>query len=529
MIDLDSVDHLFLLLKRVAEKHPDAFAVRMQTENGDINVTYKTLLKEVSYLAFELKEKFTNKKIALIGEFCYEWIIGFFSIVASNNTVVVSELLPDKTTMQNRFRFCDIATILSSEKGVFSDETNNIPVVSIIASKYTEPDIIERQLNYADSNLSNKLALIAFTSGTSGNSKAVMLTHQNIIENVKCAIDIIGEETVFLGENIVPILPPYHMFQITAGFLTPICYGVSICFSKNTLFEKIKYFSPSILLAVPMVLDGINKHIYYSAKREHSLLLLKATKTICEKLRIKKSLKKIIFGSIHKALGGRLKIIVCGGASANNKTVKSLENFGLEILLGYGMTECSPIIACNRKKNKKIGSVGIPVLRSCCNIKIDNSEILVNGSIVFDGYYKDQKETEKAFKNGWFATGDIGYFDEEGYLFITGRKKNIIVLPSGENLSPEGIENQLIDYPYIMDAIVALIEKKSISLLSVTVYPDYEYCDVNNISSLNEKIENAVKTVNQKNPRYERIDKVIISSETALKTSTNKVTRTKNC
>lgn len=377
------------------------------------------------------------------------------------------------------------------------------------------------------------VAEILYTSGTTGHSKGVMLTHKNLVSNLfegPDLIQVIDERSVVLS-----ILPLAHAFGSTSAFLSIIRHGASIYYlqkppSPKILLDAMQQVQPTIMGAVPLVFEKIyHKQVVPTIAKSGTLRLLSKTKLT------KKVLYKIIGKKIMKLLGGRLECVIIGGASFSPEVETFLKEGGIPYCCGYGLSECSPLVTFSSMKTQKMGSPGHAI--TDVSIKIMDpdpvtgiGEICIKGPNVMMGYYKNEEATRKSFtRDGWFITGDKGYLDEDGFIFITGRSKNVIVGPSGENIYPEVIESKLEESIFVEETIVYKIDNQ----LVARVYPNYTYIDSlkgakdENVtaSDILEILENIRKDVNTRLPNFSKIARIIEQTTPFVKTPTNKIKR----
>ncbi len=377
------------------------------------------------------------------------------------------------------------------------------------------------------------IAEILYTSGTTGHSKGVMLTHKNLVSNLFEGPDqlkVINEKSVILS-----ILPLSHAFGSTSAFLSIIRHGASIYYlnrppAPKILLDAMQKVRPTIMGAVPLVFEKIyHKQVVPTIAKSGMLRMLSKTKLT------KKMLYKIIGKKVYKLLGGRLECVIIGGASFSSEVETFLQQGGIPYCLGYGLSECAPLVAFSSMEEQKTGSPGHAI--TDVELKIIEpdpvsgiGEICVKGPNVMKGYFKNEIETKKAFtEDGWFITGDKGYLDKDGFLFITGRSKNVIVGPSGENIYPEVIEAKLMESIFVEETIVYKLDNK----LVARIYPNYTYID----SLKKENEENAIaleittilekvrKEANMNLPAFSKIGEVIEQTSPFIKTPTNKIKR----
>lgn len=337
-----------------------------------------------------------------------------------------------------------------------------------------------------------KLCTILFTSGTTGKSKGVMLNHRNLSDNAT-----VCDMQLKPGTVSMTVLPINHVFCFTMDILKGIYCGLCICINDSMIrFSKnLSLFKPEVMCLVPMVIEGL-----YNKLMDASVMLP----------------KKLIAGA---ALGGKLKTIYSGGAYLNPKYIDGFKAFGIDVIQGYGMTECSPVISTNLPGKVKKESVG-QLVANCEAIVVDE-EIYVKGSSVMMGYYKMPEETKETLVNGYLKTGDLGYIDEDNYLYITGRRKNLIILANGENVSPEELENGLLENRMVKEIVVS--EEKDV--IKAEVFPDYDYLDKKKVKNVQEEIQNIVDKYNRELPSYKRINKVYIRKDEFEKTTSQKIKR----
>lgn len=533
-IELESIENLYSYLVQAEKKYSKNIAIKIHNAKEDINISYCQLLIKVNRFGKNLiKHNITEQNIGVLGKFSYEWIVSFFGILYANNTVVPVEDFQDFNDIMGVLKKADVSTLVLSKE--YMDQYWNY------LSKYDEIYTIcmEEDENYKESNFDDidniihkkchRSAMIVFTSGTSGDHKGVMLSHSNIISNIICCIDIMGEKVFSSNDSIVPLLPPFHMLQVTTGFLTPIYYGVSICFyDLKYLQETLRLYQPSVLIVVPVIMEGMYKQIIARAKKNKQYQKLRMA-TILSKLLLlfKIDIRKRIFDDIHQFFGGKIKMIVCGGAELDNTLISTFADWGISVLQGYGMTECSPVIACNKEGKKRQNSVGKIVSKRYCEVCIKEGEILAKGSIVFKDYYNDSHATRESFENNWFKTGDTGYIDKDGFLYVTGRKKNIIVLSDGNNVSPEKIEKELEKSLFISKTLVYAQKVNNHTILAAIVQPELYYCREKNIQDVLELIKKEIQIVNKRFPTYMHIQKVKINEDSFEITKLGKIKRYK--
>jgi len=437
--------------------------------------------------------------------------------------------LPCLNNIKTIIMLDDFSVLSSGQKNVqgFIKQLQELPekiIKSFDKSAKTSPAINIKE---------DDLAEMLYTSGTTGHSKAVMLTHKNLVSNLFEGPDllkVINDKSVVLS-----ILPLAHAFGSTSAFLSIIYCGASIHYlnkkpSPKILLAAMQQVKPTIMGAVPLVFEKIyHKQVVPKIAKSAAMRMLARSKIT------RKVLYKIIGKKIKKLLGGRLECVIIGGASFSSEVEIFMQEGGIPYCCGYGMSECSPLITFSSMQTQKMGSPGHAISDVLLKIiEADPStgigEICVKGPNVMKGYYKNEEETRKCYTDdGWLITGDRGYLDEDGYLFITGRSKNVIIGPSGENIYPEALEAKLLESMLVEETIVYQSENQ----LVARVYPDYSYLEQMQsnkeeseiASDLLKILENVRKEVNQKLPAFSQISKIIEQSSPFVKTPTNKIKR----
>ena len=384
----------------------------------------------------------------------------------------------------------------------------------------------------------NALAVLLYTSGTTGKRKGVMLSHKNLCFNLSemCRMIYIDEHDVFLS-----VLPLHHAYECTCGFLCPMYRGAAVAFGKGLRYlpRDLRVFRPTVMLCVPMLIETLYERIWADIRKKgmakKTRAAIKATDAIvAENLRI--SAKRKTFATVHASLGGRLRLLISGGAEVNPDVLEGFRAFGIMALQGYGLSECAPLAALNRDRYFNDRSAGLATPNTLLDIfeaqDEGKGEIRFKGDNVMLGYYGDPEGSAEVLRDGWLYTGDLGYVDENGFLFITGRKKNIIVTPSGKNVSPEELEELLDRRPYIKESLVMLgkhHKTKKPAVVAVVV-PDFDkmaqtYGKGFTRAELELEMKSAVAEVNSGMQSYKRIESYLIRTDPFPKNSAKKILR----
>lgn len=496
-----------------------------------------------------------GKRVAVIGEASPYYMVTYFAAANGGGTIVPLDKELDNEAIAGFINLSDVQALAYTES--FNDRVSEIaekaPGVRFFislqpASDFTEDEkflkistvlengraLISEGENSFTSFMpdSEKLAALLFTSGTTGTSKGVMLSHKNLAAATNASCDSMNH--LPQTYRFVSVLPMNHSYEVTCGHLALSNIGCCTYLNdslKNAL-KSFNYFKPNALILVPLFVETIHKRIWKEidkrGMRKKVRFAMKLSGTL---RRIGIDIRKKLFKDILSALGGNLDTIICGGAPLSKELVTDFDAFGIEILEGYGITECSPLLSVNRTGKVKPGSVGTPVLG--CQIRIDKSpneetgEILAKGDNVMMGYLNNPEATAEVFtEDGWFRTGDIGYIDGDGYIYITGRKKNIIILSNGKNIFPEELEEHLYHNEIIAECVV--IGRKNDSgdtVITAVIYPNYELCEGKSDDEILAMLKQAVTETNKKLPTFKHIGNVELRKTEFEKTTTKKIKR----
>lgn len=483
--------------------------------------TFKEFSDDINAFGTYLFSKgYHNSHIAIIGKNSYEWLVAFLAVVNGGNVAVpIDKNLPSEKVCQLLKQSDCCAAVVSKKGENLITEADNISSFSTICfSEYIAEGkkLIEKgNHEFLDFEVSpEKLAAIFFTSGTTGDSKGVMLSHKNMASDINAAC-----KNFILEGNTLSVLPFHHTFGLITAVFKVYHYGYAthLNSSLKNLQTELREYKPQTLFVVPLFVQTFYKSILNTAKKNgKEKLINRASKISNTLLNVGVDIRGMLFQSVLSAFGGNLENIICGGAALDPKYVKALRAFGINILNGYGITECSPVVSVNRNHYWRDGSVG-QILEGCSVMIAEDDEILVKGDNVMLGYYKDEAATNAVLREGWYATGDLGRVDEDGFLYVTGRKKNLIILSNGENVSPEEIEEHILRDDAVCEAVV--YENKG--SLAVQIFPSEEF------AGNQEYFENLIKNYNKDQPQYKHIQRVLLKDEEFEKNSTKKILRFK--
>lgn len=463
-------------------------------------------------------------RVAIVSENRPEWCAAYMAILMGGGVAVPIDMQLGSDEIKNLLIDSETKTVFYSSKTEISVskaiEGSDIKGINFDNTHFVSTNNLQ---TLAFDLQTDDIASIIYTSGTTGKPKGVMLTHKNFCSDADA---VIQAKVVTHDDNVLSILPLHHTYPFMCTFLVPIFVGATITFAPGLkavdIVSTIKDKNVTIVVAVPRLLEMIRNSIVLriKEKRLFSAIILWLM-NICGKMRMRLGVNigKAIFKSIHKNFG-RLKFFASGGARLEPSVMKDLEAIGFTVLEGYGLTETSPVITFNPPEKRKPGSAGRPLFN--VDIKIsDDGEIIVKGPMVMKGYYKNQSATDNTLRDGWLLTGDTGYIDQDGYLFITGRKKEMIVLSSGKNIYPEELERFYTSIPLIKEICITELEGQ----LHALVVPDFEYAKRHLIGNISEALKWEISAVSMKLPEYMRLKGYTVYSGQLPRTPLGKIRR----
>ena len=493
------------IIRHGADAYGSQTAFRYKVKKEIVDRTYLDVNRDSMAVSRMLESMgMEGKHIALIGTTTYQWIVGYFGIVGSGSVAVpIDAQLPADAVCELLER-ADVEMLIFDEirRDVAEAVKEKCPSVRYIVSMQAEEAgdgiqslsmLMALHAGEYEKELSgDQLATILFTSGTTGKSKGVMLSHRNLVDNAVCL-----DMKIPAGTVSMTLLPINHVYCLTMDIIKGLHIGLVICINDSIMHvqRNMKLFKPEIVLLVPLVIESI----YGKLKDAGSLIP-----------------KKMV---AKAAFGGNLRIICSGGAYLDPDYVDKFKEYGITILQGYGMTECSPVISTNLEWENKKDSVG--KLLPNCEAKVVDEEIWVRGSSVMQGYYKMPEQTAETLEDGWLKTGDLGYVDEDNFVYITGRRKNLIILANGENVSPEELENQLSRSELVKEILVREKDK----VIEAEIFPDYEYAKKKHVKDVEGKLQELVDDFNKDMPVYKRIYSLIVRETEFEKTPSKKIKR----
>lgn len=542
-------------------------------KNGEyVDVTYNEFKNDVFAFGAALNSLFglEGSRVSLIGENSYEWCVSYLAVTCGGGVIV---------PIDKDLSFEDIASIISvsKSKAIIADEAKTQLLIEnkdklsedlIIITKEKEKNegstkqvLDPARIQYSFKSLKEKgkaspqdleayerivpdpnaMSVLLFTSGTTGTSKGVMLSQYNICSDIMA---LAGVVKINPTDKLLTVLPLHHTYQCSLGFLMMMYSGGNVAFSEGLRYivQNMQEFKPTLFLTVPLMLEKIHKRIIKAASSKHggklALTFGKAISSFGAAFGI--NIREKIFGEIQKNFGGELRMIITGAAPISPTVVKDFQAFGIPVYIGYGLTECSPLVIGNNDRLQLPDSVGVPL--PGVEVKILNpdsdgvGEIAIKGPMVMLGYYENEKATAEVFEDGWFKTGDLGTVDENGHYRIAGRSKNVIVTKTGKNIYPEEVEYHLNTNPLIAESMVVADDgdEDGDTTVRAKIFPDIEAIKEKlKLQSVTKEqitkvIQDVIKEVNKKLPKYKNIKSFDIRESEFVKTTTHKIKRFAN-
>lgn len=545
------IEDLKDMLEKTAVKNSTKTAFKVKDQNGKIiNKSYIDLKNDVQSLSTKLIEMgMQNQRIAVMGKNSYSWAISYLAATIIGIVVPIDK----EASKENVKEFLNV----SNAKAIIADDKYLNEIFEFKSELKNETMLIDMQNTSKYMNLSDLIAdgkklidegnseyenikinpdemkILLFTSGTTGNSKAVMLSHKNICSNIVSIASIVKVDN---ATRVLSILPLHHTYECTIGYLLVVYGGGTICYCEGLRYitKNIQEYQPTFILCVPLLLENVYKKVIKTLKSSLPEKYTKEESKIIDNLPF--YLKGIVKKKVKKSLGGKIKTFIVGAAAIKPDLVEAFFKLGIKVLQGYGLTECAPLVAGNNDFYYKAASCGMPIPN--VEYKIDNpndegvGEIIVKGPNVMLGYYENEEATKNVLKDGWFHTGDLGYVDDEEFLYISGRSKNMILTKNGENIYPEEIENILNDDDLIEESLViGTSNGKDDVQVKAKIFPNIEAIKeyLGNKFPTKEEISKilneAVKKANEKLPNFKHIKSFKIMDEDFERTTTNKVKR----
>ena len=510
-------------VKEIAKAYGDRDAYRYIVDDTVVSKSFNDFERDINAVAsFLVNRGWQGKHIAIIGSSSYRWVTAFLGIACSANIVIPIDKMLSENEILNLLVMGDADAVFLSEEfehllpAIESADNQVQEVISLSGPRFREILRTERvPLPKIDPDA---LAEILFTSGTTGMSKGVMLSQRNIVSNINDIYRMDYAQNLKCAPIVMSVLPIHHTFELTVDNLGVLYCGATVCINDKleNIVTNLNRFKPAVILVVPTIAEIFYKKVMEGvsggANKRKMAIAKKANRAL-------KSMKidgrRRIYRSLLDKFGGNLTNVIVGGAALRPEIAEAFDEFGVNMYQGYGLTECAPLISANYPRANKFGSVGKPV--SYMDVKIEGGEILVKGAGVMLGYYKNPEATAEAFtEDGWLRTGDLGHFDEDGYLYITGRSKNLIILDNGKNIYPEELEAQIAPMDGVKDVLVYESKGKLCAAIQPADFNDKE---------LTRDIKLGIKQLNSSLPPYKKIVSIAFISRDFPKTTTLKIKR----
>ncbi len=546
-----------------------AFHVKDERGGKYKPITYRQLKRDVDCLGTKLIDMgLRGEKIAVVGENCYQWVVTYLAVTNGVGIIVPLDKEIGKEEMLVQIANAGCAGVFYTEnfakyfadakiryKVDLSPESDSSLFNYEVQSHLVEDAVSFEKLlkvgaacleagdrRFIDAVIDpTAFSILLFTSGTTEASKGVMLSHQNIASTVMAAARVVNLSP---SDRLLSILPIHHTFECSAGIMTPLYAGSSIAFCEGLKYiaKNIVEIKATVVIGVPLIFETLYKKIWKSVEKEGKSGTVRKAAAVNRKLKSINGnfdVSKKLFKEIHEKFGGKLSTVVSGAAAIDPNVCRGFEDLGFKFIQGYGLTECAPLVAATPyyvDTYKKAGSIGLPC--HMVEVKIVDQtedgigEIICRGPNVMLGYYNDPERTAAVLKDGWFYTGDLGFIDKEGFVYITGRQKNVIVTKTGKNIYPEELEFYINDSKYVEESFVygTYSDREEDTIVAITVRPDYEniYEEFGKGISdekVSELIKNVVDAYNEKGAVYKRIRKVTVRKDEFIKTTTKKIKR----
>lgn len=493
------------ILVQAEQKFGPEDAIRYKIGKDAIEARSYTDLKKDSESFSKVLEALgvQGSHVAVTGMTSYSWLVAYFGTVNGGGVCVPLDVSLPLDEMCELICRADVSVLVVDEirKDVMLTAKGRCPKLKYVISMQKETEdkealSLKQLMKMHEGSCSYEpkpedLATIMFTSGTTGKSKGVMLTHRNLAENATCLDMKFPERTVILS-----VLPIHHAYCLSMDILKGLSLGSIVCINDSLIrmAKNIKLFKPNVILMVPLMIETMAKKLEDAAALPPEIV------------------KREVFGE-------QFHTICSGGAYMPPAMLDLFGRYGITILQGYGMTECAPVISTTVSWNIRKGSVG--QLMPNCEAKVVDEELWVRGSSVMQGYYQMPKETEETLVDGWLRTGDLGYVDKDGFVYLTGRKKNLIITKNGENVSPEELENRLSEAPVIQEILV----RESEGVIEAEIFPDAEYAEKEGIKDIRAALQELIDDWNRSAPAYKKIYRLKVRESEFPKTPSKKIKR----
>ena len=556
LYDCKDYQNIKEIVEHMKEKFSEKLAFTIKNKDKTYrDITYKEFINEINYLGTAFIDYgLKDTRIAVIGKNRYEWAVTYLAVINGTGVIVPLDKSLPKNEIEMSIKRAKVTTIVCEEKYlkdikeiikdgktelkhiVCMDEVQDKEVILMKDLLEKGKELIEKNNDrkFLDAKIdNNKMATIIFTSGTTSESKAVVLSHRNIasvVYSLDCAEKIYDTDTNFC------LLPFHHTFGST-GLLFILSNGARsvFCDGLRHIQENMVEYGVSVFIGVPLLIESMDKKIWTAVEKQGKTKLVKTAMKVSKALiKVHIDIRKLLFKQIHDQLGGKLRFVVNGAAALNKRVSEDFYLWGFEVAQGYGLTETAPVLTAENRKKFRFGSIGFPMIN--VELKIENpdengvGEIVATGPNVMLEYYENEEATNAVIevdKEGkrWFHTGDLAYRDKDGFIFISGRKKDVIVLQNGKKVFPEELEKLINELPYVVESMVFGLPKDDDVIVSCKVVYEKDYFKDKSKKEIQDIIWNDIKEVNTKLITFKHIKKLVVTDEPMIKTSTAKIKR----
>jgi len=555
LYDCKDYQNIKEIVEHMKEKFSEKLAFTIKNKDKTYrDITYKEFINEINYLGTALIDYgLKDTRIAVIGKNRYEWAVTYLAVINGTGVIVPLDKSLPKNEIELSIKRAKVTTIVCEEKYlkdikevikdgetdlkhiVCMDEVQDKEVILMKDLLEKGKELVEKNdKRFTEAEIDNdKMATIIFTSGTTSESKAVVLSHRNIasvVYSLDCAEKIYDTDTNFC------LLPFHHTFGST-GLLFILSNGARsvFCDGLRHIQENMVEYGVSVFIGVPLLIESMDKKIWTAVEKQGKTKLVKTAMKVSKALmKVHIDIRKLLFKQIHDQLGGKLRFVVNGAAALNKRVSEDFYLWGFEVAQGYGLTETAPVLTAENRKKFRFGSIGFPMIN--VELKIENpdengvGEIVATGPNVMLEYYENEEATNAVIevdKEGkrWFHTGDLAYRDKDGYIFISGRKKDVIVLQNGKKVFPEELEKLINELPYVVESMVFGLPKDDDVIVSCKVVYEKDYFKDKSKKEIQDIIWNDIKEVNTKLITFKHIKKLVVTDEPMIKTSTAKIKR----
>ena len=547
------------MLNKTRKLYGDKPGYKIKIEKGKYKIyTHNEIRDMIDYLGTALISLgLKNKRIAVIGENRYEWELAYLSVVCGTGTIVPLDKSLPPNELEELIERSEIEAIFYSkkyediiEKIKYNDKNKLKHLISMdsdihLEGIYSQKELIEKgkelvqagNREFIDSKINpEEMRIMLFTSGTTSKSKVVALSHKNLVTNI---MDLASVLDIDSDDKMLSFLPLHHVYECTVGMLLSLYVGAerSFCDGIRHIVENLNEYKITSAAFVPAIYESMYKNVKRTLEKEGRLWQIEKMMEEYKDKSIEE--KKEAFQEIHNMFGGNIKTFISGAAALDKGVIETFRNWGINLYQAYGLTETSPVIGIETKENSRVGSIGKALPHVKAKIEDANEEgigeLVVKGPSIMLGYYNDKEATREVMTNGWFYTGDLAKIDEDGYIFICGRKKSVIVLKNGKNIFPEEMENLVNKIEGVKESFIfgkqQSDDRENIKIYVKIIYDKdimREAYKAETYDDIYRVLSDKIKEVNRMMPKYKAIRGIIISEQPLIKTTTNKIKRQAN-